>query len=86
MRSKDGSASGLKTYSVETVDSPSINTGVNIKHTFINPDIYVGEPIMTKNGGFSPIINKHRYVESQTKSYTLFFVNMSFNPEGITYL
>jgi hypothetical protein len=37
--------SGLKLSSYEALDFPSINAGVNIKHTFINSDIYVGAEI-----------------------------------------
>jgi hypothetical protein len=39
---RNDSALGLKPQYLVALDFPSINAGVNIIHTFINPDIYVG--------------------------------------------
>jgi hypothetical protein len=69
---RNDSALGLKPQYLVALDFPSINAGVNIIHTFINPDIYVGEITATcYTGALAP--NHTHIVRLSCKS---------FNPEN----
>jgi hypothetical protein len=50
---RNDSALGLKPQYLVVLDFPSIYAGVNIIHTFINPDIFVGGENRLKIGALA---------------------------------